>query len=637
MDFIREMDPLVSAGLISLVLIVLSFPLALVLQFVAERFEREADLAHQMPTWARLLWPLLLAAIALVLVAYLRPVWLEALTVQKASLFWVVLGVGLWFSAVLGRRASYWWETRRPGVPAFTALLGIVAVAALVTELSFDPSLLPIDEPESQVNREGVWVDVKPWGGGIKVGESVLIAVSVTNNSGGAISELSMEPDEDSDPFIGGSKKRAFGNLPNTGSWGPELFPVRLPAPGVQTVAFKLGYRDDDSQDRKEQTGRWEGKVVGPELEVSRYIFSGQDIVKDQEIDVRLLVKNIGQAPAYGLHLEPNLLGFFDTPGGLLWPDILEPGEEFPASYKAIATAAGDGPLASPIASFRDGAGNLYDNSRSPESTPLRVLNYFCANPSDCVEGHRITVLQPPIGSTPRPPIVAPPVLEIAHSSKHAQFAPGAAASHNLVLSHDGDGLLQVLVSVVDEDGLTLKWPDVPISLPAAGSEVSGNVKIPSTARLGVYQPTVNVQLLDESGRPLGVPRNVQLSFEVTLVKIDRRATVIEMDVGQEVTVETSLANDSQQPLRVRFTERLSSESGMSVTGETASPPGAGSSGSFFFATFELGPGKVEKRTFTLQANEAGTHSLNGAVHYELADGRVGSASRSTRFIVVNE
>ena len=137
--------------------------------------------------------------------------------------------------------------------------------------------------------------------------------------------------------------------------------------------------------------------------------------------------------------------------------------------------------------------------------------------------------------------------------------------------------------------------------------------------------------MIDAAERPLGKPHEVRLSLQGTLIRMTRNTTRNELNLGEGVRIEINLTNVSDQVITVRWEEQFSG-GGISVQNEVMGPAGKGrgSRGNYYFVTFDIDPGRVEKRVFHARADEAGAHLLESIVTYEMADGKVGSAISTT-------
>ncbi len=638
--FLQAIHPLVFVVLFSAGVCAAAAVGALVLQRIAEQLEGPGP-AYTLPGWVKFFLPLLVTATAACGLFWLRPIWQEPLEFWVNVTFWLLLCAGLFLSLSVAAGVTYWKDHWRPGKVVAGGILGIFLLGVMLTEAVDDRPVSgnpqPFDQAGSRVVlAKGVEIEVKPWREAVKVGEIVPLGVTVRNSSGVNISDLTIQPVQVSESVIVDWQSRSLGNLQDTATWGPELFEAQLLKPGDQEVEFRLSYIDAPTQRPRQVSQRWTGTVGGPSLEVQRYIYSGPVVTSGQIIDVRLLIRNVGAGPVYRLQMEPNLMEFFQSSTTLRWPDILEPGEEFHASYTARADRAGEGPLEDPNADFFDGANNRYDTKNEPDSVPLEVQNYLCPQPNLCQESERMEVVLPNPDSTPQPASSAPPVLAIKHSSKQGQFVPGSHQDHHLIVQHDGEEELYALVQIVEDAGLKLEGFANTFRLnPRKQELLSGTVVVPEGMPLGRYHPTLTVQLIDASERPLGKPHEVRLSLEVTLIRMTRNTTRNELNLGEAVRIETNLTNVSNQVVTVRWEEQFSG-GGISVQNEVMGPAGKGrgSQGNYYFVTFDIDPGKVEKRVFDARADEVGAHLLESIVTYELADGKVGSASLTTMLVV---
>ena len=637
--FLQAIHPIVFIVLFSVGICVAAAVEALVLQFVAERREGPGP-AYTLPGWVKFFLPLLVTATAAGGLFWLRPIWQEPLEFWVNVTFWLLLCAGLFLSLLVAAGVTYWKDHWKPGKVVALGILGIFVLGVVFTEtiddrpVSGNPQPFEITGSRVAIPKvaKGVEIEVKPWREAVKVGEIVPLGVTVKNSSGINISDLTIQPVQVSESVIVDWQSRSLGNLQDTATWGPELFEAQLLKPGDQEVEFRLSYVDGPTQSPRQVTQRWTGTVGGPSLEVQRYIYSGPVVTSGQVIDVRLLIQNVGEGPVYRLQMEPHLMEFFQSSTTLRWPDILEPGEEFHASYTARADRAGEGPLEDPNADFFDGANNRYDTKNEPDNVPLEVQNYLCPRPNRCQESERMEVVIPNPGSTPQPASSAPPILEIKHSSKQGQFVPGSHQDHHLIVQHDGEEELYASVQIVEDAGLKIEGFVNTFRLAPGKQELlSGTVIVPGDMPLGKYHPALTVQLIDASERLLGKPHEVRLSFEVTLIRITRNVTRNELNQGEDVRIETNLTNVSNQVVTVRWEEQFSG-SGISVQNEVMGPAGKGrgSQGNYYFVTFNIDPGKVEKRVFDARADEVGAHLLESIVTYEMADGNGGSASLTT-------
>ena len=190
---------------------------------------------------------------------------------------------------------------------------------------------------------------------------------------------------------------------------------------------------------------------------------------------------------------------------------------------------------------------------------------------------------------------------------------------------------------VVDEGGLVLQgFHGTYLIAPDTSHQISGSVAVPPDAELGQRQPALEIQLLDQWEHPLGVPQTVQLSFQVTWVRLERIRARNVVTSGEEVRIETNVINHSEQNAQIVFEERFSGSS-MNIHGEVQGPAGegGGSQGNYYYVKFDLAPGRVEKRVIGAMADAPGQEFLEASVRYELADGTTGSASVSDRFTVL--
>ena len=591
MDFsLNEVPPIAFAVGLGLVLFFAGVLLAVVLQAVNHLFlgaDRISD-PHGLITLA---WAVLSPVGLLVLLALVRPVWSEPLSPAEAAGFWALVLVGWGATLYFAPKVLTVWrkDSWFPQRELVAGIIVVIAGFALITELAFGssdsqvastpPSTVDNNTPGQTTSAEspisaasvpsgslGVSLEIEPWSDKIRVGETIPLGVKVRNLSGVKVSDLSLEPMGASDSILRTAEAQTIGSLQNTATWGPLFFEALLGKPGLQNVRFTLTYMNEGTQRREQVSQQWQGQVAGPRLQVRRYIYSGPKVTSGQVVDVQLRLKNIGEVPIYGLTLQPYLLDFFETPTASSLPQILEPGEEFPTSYQAKASSPGEGPLENPIIGFSDRAGNRYDIG-APEA-PLVVNNYYCASPGQCAEGQRISIVPPDPSSTPFPVALAPPVLEIDHSSKQAQFIPGENKSHALIVRHNGEQAVNARVHVVDEGGLVLQgFHGTYLIAPDTSHQISGSVEVPPDAELGQRQPALEIQLLDQWEHPLGVPQTVQLSFQVTWVRLERIRARNVVTSGEEVRIETNVINHSEQNAQIVFEERFSGSS-MNIHGE---------------------------------------------------------------------
>ncbi len=657
-DFsLGEVPPIAFAVGLGILLFACGVVLAVLLQLANEIF-RGSDRMSDPHGLATLAWAVLPAAGPLAALALLRPIWSEALTALESAAFWALILLGWILTLYLAPKVLTVWH-RDSWVPpkelvvavavAFAgfALIAEVAAGSSDTQLK-SPGVSTLDVDTDTAARArgavsngpvasggpGVSLAIEPWSDKIRVGETIPLGVKVRNLSGVKVSELRLEPPESSESILRGAAVQTIESLQNTSTWGPLLFEARLAKPGLQEVHFTLTYMNEGTKRREQVSRIWQGQVAGPRLEVRRYIYASPKVTSGQVVDVQLRLRNIGEVPIYALKLQPYLLDFFETPSGSSLSEILEPGEEFPTSYKARASSPGEGPLEKPAVSFVDRAGNHYDTAKAEGQ--LVVQNYYCTSPGQCTEGQRISVVPPDPGFTPFPIAFAPPVLDVDHSSKQAQFIPGEDKSHSLVVSHDGEHAANARVRVVDDGGLVLRGFEGTYLLASDSShQIDGSVHVPRDTELGQRQPALEIQLLDQWEQPLGIPQTVQLSFHVTWVRLERIRASDVVTAGDEVRIETNVINHSEQTAEVVFEERFSG-SGMNIHGEAQGPvgEGRGSHGNYYYVKFDLGPAMVEKRVIGAKADDPGQEFLEASVRYELADGTAGSASLSDRFTV---
>ena len=658
MDFsLGEVPPIAFAVSLGLLLFASGTVLAVLLQLANEIF-RGSDRVSDPHSLVTLAWAVLPPAGPLVVLALVRPIWSEPLPIAEYAGFWALVLFGWVLTLYLAPKVLTVWQ-KDSWVPSTGLVVGVIVVIAgfaLVAELAFgppdtqltSPAVSTVDTGPDPATHAGdlilagpvasggraVSLEIEPWSDKIRVGETIPLGVIVRNLSGVRVSELRLEPADAAKSILQNTGPQTIGSLQNTSTWGPLLFEARLAKPGLQEVRFTLTYMNEGTKRREQVSHLWQGEAAGPRLEVRRYIYSGAKVTSGQVVDVQLRLRNIGEVPIYSLKLQPYLLGFFETPSGSSLPEILEPGEEFPTSYKARAASPGEGPLERPLASFVDRAGNRYDTGEL--EGPLVIRNYFCTSPGQCAEGQRISVVRPDPSSTPFPIAVAPPMMEVAHSSKQAQFIPGDDKSHALIVSHNSENAVNARVRVVDDGGLVLNgFEGTYLLAPGSTDQISGSVRVLADADLGQRQPALEIHLLDQWEQPLGVPQTVRLAFEVTWVRLERIFASDMVSAGDEVRIETNVINHSDQIAEIVFEERFSG-SGMNIHGEVQGPAGegGGSQGNYYYVKFDLGPGRVEKRVIGARADDTGQEFLEASVRYVLADGTAGSASVSDRFTV---
>ena len=643
-------------ALFALLLWILLFPaavvLALLLQFTAERFSGGSR-PYGLPAWVRIALPVSLLALVVAVLHFARPVWQEPMSLANTIAFWAVLALGIYLAARIGSRVTYWeyeWQFGKTTAIALAlfALLGTGASLA-IKDLHVaggtpaagksDPSGTAGATFRAAPGTVSLQIDT-PWHGTVKVGETVQMGVTVSNNSGSPISGLVIAPDGDSANLVEDPAPRQHERLENTATIGPLIYQVRFSRPGRQTLGFQVGYVDEAQQTR-EARNVWAGEVAGPRLAVTRYIFGSDVVNAGQVVDVQVVIKNTGQAPLYGLHLEPNLLGHFRLRNSPKWPEVLEPGKEYPAFYSAVADTPGEGPLQPPVAQFLDGAGNRYDTAQDPEGVEMSVSNSFCTSPRQCQAGDRISVA-PSAPGLPGQPVqsasLSPVTLAVDPSSEGAQFQPGVDHPHSLIVSHDGENQVYVKVELVESAGLVVNGFDRTIPLaPGEKKVISGSVSVPPDTALGVYHPVLELQQVDPRGDPLRVvPHTVTASFTVTLVKIERIFIHNELGVGDEVSVETVVTNLSDQILNVDFIESFKTGR-MSVSSEVQSPIGGEgeSRGNLYQHKSRFEPGETVRRVFSAKANESGLGLLEGTANYTTLDQSTrGSVKHSTVFTV---
>ena len=647
--YLSQVPPVVFALFLCLLLLVAAVVIALLLQFAAECFSGGSR-PYNLPLWVRAALPILILVTAVVVLHLVRPIWREPMSLANTIAFWAVLVLGIYLAVRIGSRVTYWKDAWQFGKTSAIALI-LVALFGAVASLAIGdlppenggPNGLPPDNGAPPVRALPGTVSLHlttPWHESVKVGETVQMGVSVSNNSGAPISGLIIAPDGESVELVEDPAPLRHERLESTATLGPLIFQVRFPRPGRQDVRFKVSYVDE-AQQARDVSNVWAGDVAGPRLTVTRYIFSSDVVNAGQVVDVQVVVKNTGLAPLYGLHLEPNLLGHFQLTSIPDWPDVLESGKEYTAFYSAVADTPGEGPLQPPVALFLDGADNRYDTVQDPEAVDMSVSNSFCTSPRQCQAGERIRVAstdpgvaQPPIASTSLSPVV----LNVDPSSESAQFQPGVDHPHSLIVSHDGENQVYLKVELVNSARLALNGFDRTIPLaPGEKKVISGSVSVPSDTPLGVYHPVLQLQQVDLRGDPLRVvPHTVTTSFTVTLVKIERIITHNELGVGDEVNVETIVTNVSDQVLTVNFVESFKT-GGMSVSYEVQSPGGGDSEsrGNLYQNKRRFEPGETVKRVFNAKANESGLGLLEGTANYStLDDSTNGSVKHSTLFTV---
>lgn len=658
MDFsLNEVPPIAFGIALGLLLFAGGVVLAVILQLANEVF-RGSDRVRDPHSLITLAWAVLPPAAPLVVLAFVRPIWSERISAAESAGFWALVLLGWLLTLYVAPRVSTVWHEDSWVPPKQLVLIVIIVISgfALVTGLAFDspdtqtPSSVvsagdtgadPVTPPRSSFSTgsvvssgQGVALEIEPWSDKIRVGETIPLGVRVRNLSGARVSDLRLEPLEPSDSILQGPRAQTIGSLQNTSTWGPLLFDALLGKPGLEEVRFTLTYMNEGTKRREQVSGIWQGQVAGPHLQVRRYIYSGPNVATGQVVDVQLRLRNIGEVPIYRLRLEPYLLDFFEIRSGFSLPEILEPAEEFGTSYKARASSPGEGPLEMPVVSFVDRAGNDYDTGTS--QAPLVVENYYCISPGQCTEGHRISIVPPDPSATPFPVAIAPPLLEVDHSSKQGQFIPGEDKSHTVIVAHDGENVTNARVRVVDDGGLLLSGFEGTYQIaPGSSHPIPGSIRVPSDIELGQRQPALEIQLLDQWEQPLGVPQTVWLSLQVTWILLERVVPRYTLTAGEEVRIETIVTNHSEQTAEVTLTE-LFSGGGMTVHGEVQGPvgEGGGSRGNYYYHTFNLAPGEVEKRVLDAGGDDVGQHTLEATARYMLADGTSGLASVSERFTV---
>ena len=652
--YLHQVPPMVFALFFCLPLFVAAVVLVLLLQIACER-RSGGSIRHATPPLpVRIALPVSILATAIVVLHFVRPVWREPIGLFDTIAFWVVLSLGIQLSVYIGSHVSYCWKKYWKFGKETAIGLALVVLFGTAATLAIDDlpvnggppaagdsaRAVPSGAPDRAFPGTVSLQLTTPWDETVKVGETVQMGVTVSNNSGSPISSLIIEPAEESVGLVEDTIALQHERLENSTTLGPLIFQVRFPRPGQQSVRLKVSYVDE-AQQAKDISNAWTGDVAGPRLAVTRYIFSSDVVNQGQVVDVQVVVKNTGQAPLYGLQMQPDLLGHFRLTNSPVWPDVLEPGKEYPAFYSAVADTPGDGPLQRPEALFLDGAGNLYDSAQDPQAVAMSVSNSFCSSPRQCQVGERIKVEPAAPGSSQQSipsSSLSPVTLLVDPSSEDAQFQPGVDHPHSLIVWHDGEDQIYVKVELVNSAGLALKGFDRTIPLaPGEKKVISGSVSVPLDTSLSVYHPVLQLQQVDPRGSPLRVvPHTATLAFTVTLVKIERIVTHNHLGVGDEVSVETIVTNLSDQVLNVDFVESFKSGV-MSVYFEVQSPTGSGgdSRGNLYQNKRRFGPGETVKRVFNAKANESGLGLLEGTANYSsLDDSTSGSVKYSTIFTV---
>ena len=621
---------LITAAMVALLTILLSWVVAV---FVAQWLSGQHS-GREMPWFGKVIFLVFMTSGVFLGLTIVQLLWGTQLGSFGKIAIWTIISIGLLVAFRSGSYRPMWervWIKKQsvvlvalimvigvPTAPHFAEMLGDVTVN------SADSTVKDQRPPIGEISLE-----VVPPNDGLTVGTPALLGVIVDNQSGNDIRDVQLTLLSSGGFSAEKSPLRIYSNnrpLSYGKKWSPDFFIVKPLKGGEQSFNFSLTYTDSSGTTQR-NPGQWIAKVSGPVLVVERRIYATPPLVKGQEVDVQIYVRNAGEAPAYNMQLTPGLGIDFRNEGSPVFEPILNPGEGkvFP-SYRTVAAEAVEGSeFAPPSITFEDTAKNGY--SYDLNSASVSVINFICLSPDECRQQNSIDILRPSADYVPPQPAGNfMPALFIVPGELVFQIPPGGSGQQKLILRHDGDSHMRVDARVITSEVQLVaefleKFQSNMAVSAGKDAELPVSFSMPNETPLGNYEGTLVLQLSDRIGRAIGEPYKIKIKIEVSTVLITHSISSPNVAVGEDIIINTLVRNVSDFSACVQILESIP-QGGISIISLDNEPIGTepGITGEIYSQMHKLSRNHSVNRTIVISARDADPEvkHLVGEVRYRL-------------------
>ena len=252
------------------------------------------------------------------------------------------------------------------------------------------------DQVESGKTTQGVIVKISRYitANQLLVGETVSVAVSITNSTPNGISNLVIRFPESEVFSLPDVDKLTWPALLPNETWNVDYFPARPLVSGQVPIIGTLEYISHKSSKPVIKQFGSGFEVEGPKVSIIRQIYTPSKLIKGDASRVQVQIQNSGNAPAYDVSYRPDLGVFFSSSHRDIHIDTLLPGEIHLHDYTATALESGESiVLESPEVQYLDLAQNVYEGESSSDS--FAFINEVCTNLSECREDYHVDIERP--------------------------------------------------------------------------------------------------------------------------------------------------------------------------------------------------------------------------------------------------
>ena len=474
------------------------------------------------------------------------------------------------------------------------------------------------------------------------VGETVSVAVSITNSTQNSISNLVIRFPESDQFSLPDVDKLSWPVLLPNETWNVDYFPARPLVSGKVPIIGELEYISHKSSKPVIKQFKRGFDVGGPRVSIMRQVFTPSKLIKGDASRVQVQIQNSGSAPAYDVTYEPNLGVFFSSMQTDIHIDTLLPGESRLHDYTAVALESGESiVLGSPEIQYFDLAQNIYESEASSDNTDFK--NALCVNLDECREDYYIDIERPSPDYVPNTDEYVVSNVQFDKYSLNYNLLPGDQEEGRIKATVNGQSDVPVTVSLALKSQSNSNASDLQFSYDKVLShnkefnEIPIQIYIPPDTDYGTYKGNL-VFDFSKSDRKVG-SQNVSLpvSVSVTPIQIKHIPKTIEVDVGSPVDLSTIVTNRSDKTVNITVIEDFN-DVGIDLINSTGAVGTCkGTSGLNYYQCYSLKPDEQVTRNILIELTEPlpRVKRLVGKVDYE-TDGGVSGSIRSVAELIVS-